>query len=143
LQITQLPTRSVIISKSYYSFSPQLIYLKRSLFMNPQSTIFGTKRGLDFTAPLHERGKLFLHTVEHMYTNQNIHSSIPIQFKLHIIILNPTGNMVSITHDLFWLQQNYIRSSFRGGGCHQPHALNTVVCLWHFRILSRDKGMEY
>jgi len=99
LQITQLPTRSVIISKSYYSFSPQLIYLKRSLFMNPQSTIFGTKRGLDFTAPLHERGKLFLHTVEHMYTNQNIHSSIPIQFKLHIIILNPTGNMVSITHD--------------------------------------------
>jgi len=62
------------------------------------------------------------------------------QFKLHIIILNPTGNMVSITHDLFWLQQNYIRSSFRGGGYHQPHALNTVVCLWHFRILSRDKG---
>lgn len=66
------------------------------------------------------------------------------QFKLHIIILYPTGNMVSITHDLFWLQQNSIRSSVCGGGCHQPHnALNAAVCLWDFKILSRDKAMEY
>lgn len=58
------------------------------------------------------------------------------QFKLHIIILNPTGNVDSITHDLFWLQQNSIRSSSCGGGCYQPHnALNAADCLWHLQNL--------